>query len=598
MPLSAADPLTYRVELSSSGDPALDTALKSTSELEKLRISAPVSPLGLIARARGDRDRLKTVLSSAGFYEGAVNITIDAMALDDVRLGDELTALSASTPARVRISANRGPLYHLRRIDIDGELPPSVRGTMGLAPGDPAVASTVLADGEWLQKALEEQGFAFAKVAPPIADEDPMDHVLDLTFPVSVGPSVRIGEIRIEGLQRVRESFVRTRLLLHTGEPYRASAIEKARQDLLGLGIFSAVSVKTDTAADSSGTVAVTFQMRERLQHVANFSAAYSSDLGGTAGVTWGDRNVFGNAAQLNVSASVTELGGGATTGAGYDTSIKLVTPDLAHRDQSLQLAVGALKQSLQAYDQTATTAGVTLNRKLSSDWSASAGFSAAQERILQEGITRDYTLLAAPLNILYNSTGLASPLDDPSHGSRASLSISPTLSLGRPDATFIVSQASIAKYLDLQTLGLSEPGRSVLGFRALVGFAQGAGTFSLPPDQRFYAGGGGTIRGYRYQSVGPQFEDGYPTGGTAIEAGSVEYRQRLGVNWGAALFADGGAVNDEIQPWAGNLHVGVGAGIRYYTPIGPLRLDVAVPTTREQNSDSFEVYIGLGQAF
>jgi translocation and assembly module TamA len=160
------------------------------------------------------------------------------------------------------------------------------------------------------------------------------------------------------------------------------------------------------------------------------------------------------------------------------------------------------------------------------------------------------------------------------------------------------VSQASIAKYLDLQTLGLSEPGRSVLGFRALVGFAQGAGTFSLPPDQRFYAGGGGTIRGYRYQSVGPQFEDGYPTGGTAIEAGSVEYRQRLGVNWGAALFADGGAVNDEIQPWAGNFHVGVGAGIRYYTPIGPLRLDVAVPTTREQNSDSFEIYIGLGQAF
>ncbi len=582
--------------MASSGDGEMDATLKATSELQSLRGSAPVSPFGLVARARGDIDRLRTVLESFGFYQSTVAITINGLALDAAKLGDALSALPQGSDARVAISFTRGPLFRLRRIDIDGELPTSLRGALGLEPGAPAVASEVLAGGERLLKALEEHGYAFAKVDPPIAHEDPDNHVLDLSFHVVTGPSVQIGAIRIEGLARVRESLVRERLLVHTGEPYRASTLERARQDLLALGVFASVSVKTDTTADSTGAVPITFQMRERPQRAVSLNAAYSSDLGGNGGVTWSNRDVLGNAEQLNVSASVINLGGSATTGLGYDTSVKYITPDFGSRDQSLQLAVGALKQSLQAYDQTATTAGITLNRKLSSIWSASIGLSTVREQILQQGTTTDYTLLAVPLNVLYSSTHLASPLDDPLHGVRASLSVTPTRSFGPPDATFIISQVSVAKYLDLQDLGLAAPGRSVLALRALAGFAQGATEFSLPPDQRFYAGGSGTIRGYRYQSVGPQFADGTPTGGTEIIAGSVEFRQRIGTNFGAAVFVDAGRVSASSS--GSEFRVGAGAGIRYYTPIGPIRMDVAVPTQYDSNSDSFEIYIGLGQAF
>jgi translocation and assembly module TamA len=231
-------------------------------------------------------------------------------------------------------------------------------------------------------------------------------------------------------------------------------------------------------------------------------------------------------------------------------------------------------------------------------------------------------------LNLSFDSTKLASPLDDPTRGIRASLTLTPTLALGHPNATFIITQLKTSGYFDLDHLLPIDPGRTVLAASALAGVAQGAGETSLPPDQRFYAGGSGTIRGYAYQSVGPKFPNGpdkdLPTGGTAIEAASLELRQRFGANLGAAVFVDAGRVSADLREVPGEavvtavpgkapvgvmatpegLRVGVGVGLRYYTPIGPIRLDVAVPVNANANDrevpgyGSFQVYIGLGQAY
>jgi translocation and assembly module TamA len=258
-----------------------------------------------------------------------------------------------------------------------------------------------------------------------------------------------------------------------------------------------------------------------------------------------------------------------------------------------------------------------------------SASFTAERERIDQEcfaatgpgqnldisdqpqgplqpgGCTYRYTLLALPLTAVYNDTGQESPLTDATHGLRLSLSLAPTFSIGTPSAQFLVTQVSGTLYYDLHKLHLNpDAARSILAVRALAGLAAGAHELSLPPDQRFYAGGSGTIRGYRYQSVGPQFPDRNPIGGTAINAGSVEFRQRIGTNFGAAVFVDAGNVSRNLNPLNGALRFGAGAGVRYYTPIGPLRVDVALPlnkrpkTATSRGDDSFEIYIGLGQAF
>jgi translocation and assembly module TamA len=614
----AADPQTYKVELAPVGNDDIDQTLKATSDLISLRTSAPVSPFGLIARARSDSDRLKTALESFGYYESLVVVHINGKLLTDPSLGDTLAALPKGGTAQVAVSFTLGTLYHLRRIDIDteGEVPLDARETLGLKSGQPATASAVLAGGARLLSALQEQGYAFAQVDSPIAYEAADAPVLDLSFHVVAGRKVNIGEIHIEGLKRVHERLLRRRLLLHTGDLYKPTAIEGARRDLLALNVFGQVSVQIGTKADESGGVPITFKIVERLRHAIALSAAYSSDLGGSGGATWTDRNVFGNAEQLTFAASVINLGGSDTTGTGYDTSVKYLIPEFLHRDQSLQFAVTAIKQQLQAYDQTAKTASATLSRKLSSVWSVSAGLSTTVETIIQDTSvttvdtptgpqivpvpqTFNYTLLALPLSVNYDSTNLPSPLDDPRHGFRGSLSVTPTLAIGHPNATFLITQLKVATYFDLNNLLPIAPGRSVLAARALAGIAEGAGELSLPPDQRFYAGGTSTIRGYGYQLVGPVFpQTDIPVGGTAITAGGLEFRQRFYSSWGAVAFVDAGQVSASLKPLHSDVRVGAGAGARYYTPIGPIRFDIAVPVGRRQGEDSFEIYIGLGQAF
>jgi translocation and assembly module TamA len=620
----AADPQGYKVEIASTGNSDLDSTLKATSDLQALRSSAPVSPFGLIARARSDVDRLTTAAESFGYYQCHIVIRINGIQLGDPRLADQLSALGKGQTAQVAISLTLGPVYTLRRIDIEGELPAALnaRDILGLRTGQPALAANVLAAGSRLLASLQEQGYAFAKVDPPVAYEAAEAPVLDLSFHVESGAQVNIGEIHIEGLTRIHESLLRKRLLLHTGDRFQPSAIERARKDLLALNVFGQVSVQIGTQPDAGGGVPITFKIRERLRHAVTVSAAFSSDLGGSGGATWTDRNVFGNAEQLSFAASVINLGGSDATGTGYDTSVKYLIPEFGHRDQTLQFAVTALKQSLLTYDQTSRTASVTLARKISSVWSVSAGFSTTDDHISQGGENRNYTLVALPFNLSYDSTDLASPLDDPRHGYRASVSFTPTLAIGHPNSTFLITQLKVAKYFDLQWLFKEDPGRTVLAMRALAGQALGAGEFSLPPDQRFYGGGSGTIRGYAYQAVGPLFPNpptmvppspatqaaqavaGYPIGGTAITAGSVELRQRFGAAWGAAAFVDAGQVSAKLQYLPDELRFGVGVGLRFYTPIGPVRADVAIPMQRSASNVSphddgaFQVYIGLGQAF
>ena len=610
----AANSQSYKIDWASSGDKAIDSTMKLTSQLETLQETAPVDPFGLIARARGDVTRLQTVLQSFGYYDGAVTITINGMGLDSGGLADTLSTLPKGSDAHVKIAPTLGPLFHVGTIDIKGSLPPGMRPKMALSTGAPAVAADVLAAGSNLQAALQDAGYAFAAVEKPVAYEVPAQHVLNLTFSVTTGPRVRIGAIRIQGLKSVHESRLRRRLLVHTGDLYDGAAVESARQDLLSIGLFQTVSVSLG-GADSEQRVPITFVVREAKKYTVGVSAAYSSDLGGSLGVNWSDRNVFGNGEQLSASATAINLGGSATTGLGYDATVGYLIPDFRRRDQTLGFQVRGLRQALQAYTQTGETLGTSLSRKLSTLWSLTAGVSYEHEIIDQESLATcpllapgtnpiaqcqivryRYNLALLPISTYYDSTDLASPLIDPTHGYRISINVTPTLSYGSSAKTFVVMQGSIATYFDVHKLFPGDPpGRSVIAARVLSGAALGATQFSLPPDQRFYAGGSGTVRGYRYQSVSPQFADGNPIGGTNMQALNLELRQRVGTNFGFVVFADSGGVSSS----SGSVYrVGVGAGMRYYTSIGPIRFDVAVPAQKRPNDDNFEIYIGLGQAF
>ena len=309
--------------------------------------------------------------------------------------------------------------------------------------------------------------------------------------------------------------------------------------------------------------------------------------MGLTAG--WHDRNLFGNAEQLNLTAAF-QGGGNSELRPGYKANAQFIKPDFLARDQSLEVNFGAVDQTLLAYSQKALLQSVVLNRKLSPQWSFSYGLGGEEERIGQEGVFRNYTLLSVPLTLKFDNTD---NLLNPTRGVRATLTVTPTASLIGSRAVFLISQLSGSTYFDL-----SGTGRTVLALRGLAGENFGASEFSLPPDLRFYAGGSGTVRGYKYQSVGPQFPDGTPIGGTEITAGSVELRQRFLQSWGFTLFTDAAQVRAPGTGLDEKYGVGAGVGLEYYTSIGPIRAQFAVPVVTLPNSGSFELYVGIGQAF
>jgi translocation and assembly module TamA len=225
--------------------------------------------------------------------------------------------------------------------------------------------------------------------------------------------------------------------------------------------------------------------------------------------------------------------------------------------------------------------------------WSGGAGLSLTHDDITQEGTQTLYQLVALPVTAGYDSTGTTDSLQEATHGLRASAALTPTHAFGGAGLTFLVTQLSASTYFDV-----GGDGRSVIALRGLAGSILGGSNLELPPDQRLYAGGSATVRGYAYQSIGPQFADGKPVGAKSVDAATIEFRQRIGEDWGAAAFLDAGQASGDGAPFTGTPRVGAGLGARYYTPIGAVRLDVAVPLSRGLSGDAFELYIGLGQAF
>ncbi len=595
--LQAADPQAYTVTFSDTGNAALDQALKDSSTLLDLSQNAPVGPVALVARAQKDVERFTIALDSFGFYKGKAQVRIAGRALDDPGLYDFVARAPANPPLQVAVTVELGPLFHLRKVEVNGTLPAQTEASLGLRPGAPAVAADVLAARDRLLEALRDDGHALAKVSEPIALLIPDANALDVSYPVEAGPVASLGQISVHGLTDVNEDYVQRRLLVFYGDQFKPGDIEKARQDLTTIGVFSSVRARVGEKLDAQGRLPVTFEVTERPKRAINIGAAFSTDLGGSLSSMWQHRNLFGNAEQLNLTAGVAQLGGNSTTGIGYKGMAGFVKPDFLQRDQSLQINLGGLKQSLIAYDQKAVLGDILLSRKFADHWNGSIGLAGEQSQITQESqtglfsTTNNYTLISLPVSLKYDSTN---SLLDPTVGIRAAASLTPIHPLAGPhNDTFLVMQVTGSSYFDL-----TEPGRSILALRGTVGDLQGANQFDLPPDKRFYAGGSSTVRGYRFQSIGPQTFSGKPLGGTAMAAGTLEFRQRILEDYGAVAFADVGQVNATGLPFTGIWRLGAGLGARYYTAFGPIRLDVALPVVKQNNGGSFEVYIGLGQAF
>ena len=581
--------MAYTVQFLPSGDPELDRLLKDTSSLVSLEKKLPPAPFALIGRAQVDGKQFTIVLHSLGYDAGEVSITIDGRQLTDPGLLPVLIAAPAKPPVAVVIRVEKGPLYRLSKITFT-TLPPGFTPPAMIKSGQVARAQPIVGVTETLIVALHNAGYAFAKVDPPLALADDRNHTLSIAYPVTAGPHVDIGPIAFQGLTRTHENFLRWHLTLHPGQPFSDTALSGARDSLLGLGVFSSVTPVPAGTESPPGEVPITFRVVEQARHAVNLGGSYATDTGFALSASWEDRNVFGNAETLTITGSMSGFGGTATPSPGYDLKMVFAKPDYYFRSQTLTATAEAVKQSLTAYDQKALMGSLILSRPIAGHLSGGYGIGFISENIRQEGTSRDYVLVQLPLSLNYDSTD---SILEPTKGVRTMLSLTPTEPVTGSGAFYVIMQVMGSTYLAVES-----GARGILALRAMIGSIEGAHQLQVAPDERFYAGGSATVRGYTYQSIGPLFPDDTPKGGNSMDAATIEFRQRVFKSFGIVPFVDAGQVGAGSRPFSSPLRVGYGLGLRYYTGIGPIRVDFAVPAKRIANSSAFALYVGLGEAF
>lgn len=584
-----ADPVRYHVSFSQTGDQELDGLLKQTSALVALDSKLPPAPFALIGRARTDQEQFITVLHALGYDSGQVDITIDGMALNDPTLLARLNQLPDNQDAKVEIKTEKGPLYKLGAISITG-LPPGFTPATKIHEGQTARAAPILEARDQLVSTLRNAGYAFAEVSEPYALANQSTHRLNISYNVAAGPHVDIGAIGFSGLKRTDPEFLRRNIALQPGQAYSSTALQNARATMLGLGVFSSVTVVPGQQA-VNGRVPIQFHVVEMKRHTVSITGAYATDTGFSVGTSWKDRNLFGRAESLTLSTSVSGIAGNGTDGLGYDFKGVFIKPDYYVHNQTLTLSAEALKESLTAYSRTGLILGGSLSRPITNNTSISYGPTFVNERIKQEGTNRTYVLAQFPIVFNWNT---ANSILEPTKGHKLTLSLTPTYPvIGKRHHPFAILLGSGTVYVPVE-----RDAWGVVAVHGLLGSIQGTSQFNVPPDQRFYAGGSGTIRGYSYQTVGPLFADDKPEGGMALDAINFEFRQHVTKNIGVVPFVDAGQVSANSRPFKGTVRVGYGLGLRYYTGIGPIRLDLAFPVKRTAGSGAFALYIGLGEAF
>lgn len=584
-----ADPVMYDVMVKRSGNASLDALLKQSSSLLTLQKTLPPAPFALIGRAKADSDQAITVMHSLGFDAGQVDITIDGMKLDDPGLLDHLSALPNPQHAQVLVTPHPGAVFRIGKLNLVG-VPLGRDLPLGIKSGDIALAAPILAQPQIIQTALKNEGYAFANVSLPLAIAQIAEHRLDISYTITPGPRVAIGAISFRGLTRTNADFLRRHIKLQPGQDFSQTNLNAAQASLLSLGVFTSVTPEVKAPNTPGAPAPILFRVVQQKRHSVSLSGSYATDTGFTLGTSWEDRDMFRHAETLTFTVAANGVGGTGATAPGYDLKGIFAKPDFGQRGQTLALTLEAINQSLTAYHRTAALGAFAITRPLTPNINFVYGPEFITESVTQEHKARDYTLLEAPTSLIFSSVD--DPLE-PVHGVYAAASLTPSLPPFGKAQPFLIALVSASTYLNVEANG-----RGIIAVHCQIGSILGAPLKGVPADQRFYAGGSGSVRGYTYQTIGLLLPDDKPQGGLAIDTASLEFRQRIMGNFGIVPFVDIGQVSAGSGPFKGRLRVGAGLGFRYYTGIGPIRLDIAVPLSRVAGSGGFALYIGLGEAF
>jgi len=570
----AAPGVPYEVIIEGVSEKEVLDDLKASSDSFAMRDRPPATMGMLRQRAERDKERFLKLFKANGYYGAGIEVEID----------------SESKPVLISFKVHEGPPYLLGSVDFqvveygkdeDLELPGGKE--IGLRLNEPLRSRAVLDAEKKLLHHMRRKGFPFPRVTERKVIVDHATRSVSVGFSLNPGPKAWFGKTTVIGLTSVNESLVRGEIPWQEGDLFNADRLDEFRNILMGLGLFASVRVITDESPDEKGWLPVTAVVTERKHRSIGAGLGYRTDERLLARLTWEHRNIFHGAERLSLAAKVSGFTKSAEAG--------FKKPYFLREDQTLRLSFRMAEDEPDAYmSRNLTTSGV-LERNLTREIKAGAGLAFKLSEVEQLEEEEKFRLLYLPSYLEWDSSDR---LLDPTSGGRLTLLVAPYLDMRNVEFGFLKTQMSATRYVPVsRTPGV------ILAGRLGLGSLSGTDLFSVPADERFYAGGGGSIRGYSYQSVGPLVE-GQPTGGRSLLEVSLELRLELTSRWGLVGFLDGGNVYERTAPdFSEPLLWGTGVGFRYFTPVGPLRFDVAVPLDRRPEiDDHFQIYVSLGQAF
>jgi len=582
---AAQDAGGVRYAVSVTGEPSgrVTDLIEDASQLLALVKRPPPSLAALSRRIADDEDRIRAILESEGYYDAVISTQVN----------------DAAAPVAVQVSIDAGKLYTLASLALeigprrDDQSLPVLRDKVYLRPiedvqGRPARAGAIIAAEDSAVAALRAGGFAFARRGDRQVEVNHEAGTVSVVLPVHLGPDAVFGDVRVTGSEAVADRFVDSLVTWEPGMRYDAARLERLRIDLITSGIFSSVKVSPAATEDMTdgAPLDIVVNVQDALHHTFGAGAKYARDKGFGASAFWEHRNILGGGERLRLGADATQID--------QTVSAAFTRPAFLRPDQTLKLMTELRHNDTDAFREWGSTTTSALERRLSDTWTVSGGVSLDVADIRDSDGTRRSYLAGLPITATWSTTDPLVPLD-PLRGWRVSLAGTPFAGSFSGSVAFFKSEAQASVYVPLDASA-----RSIFAARVKAGSIVGAATGQIPANRRFYGGGGGSIRGYGYQLVSPLAADLTPTGGRSVVEASLELRYRINNTFGVVPFVDAGMTSFSSVPGvSGQLRTAVGIGGRYFTPVGPLRVDIAMPVNRRPGIDKgFQFYVSFGQAF
>ena len=567
--------IDYRTEFTGIDDDRLEKLLESASQLETLEDRPPPSLVALERRVRSDVERLQTVLRSEGYYDGRLEYRLE----------------SDEEPVGVYVDIATGPRYTLGRFIITysgaGSGAPDLPTepvALGAIPGEPARAETITTARRKLLETLADMGRPFAEVLDQSVVVDHANDSMTVTLDVSPGELAHFGAVDVADSVSVEADYIESFVPWEEGQVFDRRKVNELRQLLLDTGLFAGVAIERPNEPTADGRLPVTIRVDERKHRSIGLAGRWSTDQGFAVEAQWEHRNLLGRGERLSLFAELGEIR--------QEFAAAFEKPNFLRRDQSLLLNGALAHEDTDAFEGPLTRYFGGVRRRINQNWEVVAGVPIEFSNLSDLQGARRFTLLGLEVR---GNRDTSNDRFDPNDGSRLNLSLIPFYGTGENRVNFLTGRLDVTGYH-----AVDDQERFTLAGRAKLGSTVGESTESLPANKRFYAGGGASIRGYRFQSVGPLGPRNTPLGGRSIFEVSAELRARITDTLGGVIFIDGGNVYDgEVPDLSTNLQWAAGFGARYFTTFGPLRLDFGFPLNGRDGVDDFmQFYISIGQAF